>query len=158
MYSLTTGSDVYYRKLFVREFELFVSRLLPGDRRYVTVTVVFYNTLIFATTTAVRERLSRVELATLRNDAYIPLTKNTRSYSIRYREYIWPPFSSIIFSAVSAIPPKCNLFTPYTSIGREKLISKIAAQNNRLKLLYLLVQIIRNFYCYFLHKQTASVV
>ena len=85
-YSLTTGSDIYYRELFVREFELFVSRLLPGDRRYVAVAVAFCNTLIFATTTAVRVRLSTVELVTLRNDAYIPVTKNSRSSSIRYRE------------------------------------------------------------------------
>jgi len=104
-YSLTTGSGIYYRKLFVREFVLFVSRLLPGDHRYVTVTVVFYNTLIFATTTTVRVRLSTVELATLRNDAYIPLIKNCRSSSIRYREYIWQLFTGIIFPAVSAIPP-----------------------------------------------------
>lgn len=108
-YSLTTGSDIYYRKLFVWEFELFVSRLLPGDHRYLTVTVVFYNTLIFATTTMVRVRLSTVELATLWNDAsYISLIKNCRSSSIRYREYIWQPFTGIIFSAVSAvsaIPP-----------------------------------------------------
>ena len=85
-YSLTTGSDIYYRELFVREFELFVSRLLPGDRRYVTGAVVFYNNLTFATSAAVRVRLPGVELAILRNDANIPLTKKSRSSTIRYRE------------------------------------------------------------------------